>query len=356
MSDKITINSLLIFLFLGCFVTISFDIYATEISLERVFVPLLCFFATVTIFTNSKSFKVLSFDLILFLVLELFFVASCILYAQNEYIFYLRTLINFTIGFILYLIFINIEFKKTTKNMFFIFIFFGLYLAIRFSVDFSKIAFVPKHELAQSGFNPNAVLNSLVVNMIIIGLFVKSNLIYKTVSLFLILLSGLQFSRQNLVASFFIFVDSLRDKKIILLLICLVAIIFSSFINLEIILYIYKGIDIISGNIESSRAIWIQQSIQNIASNPFSINFDYPIDNTALTLILMYGLIPGLIILCFIFFVFSRLAFLSVPLAMSLFTLFILNDILFEASFWFLFFCMISAKSFKKISKMSFRS
>ena len=100
------------------------------------------------------------------------------------------------------MIFINIELEKTNKNMFFIFIFFGLYLAISSSVDFSKMAFYNKHVMAANEFNPNAVLNSLVLNMIIIGLFVKSNLIYKVTSLFLILLSGLQFSRQNLVASF----------------------------------------------------------------------------------------------------------------------------------------------------------
>jgi len=356
MSDKININSLIVFLFLGCFATISFDIFSTEISLERLFVPLLCFFIAIVVFTNSNSFKILSFDLIFFIIIELFFVVSCILHAQNEYIFYLRTLINFTIGFLLYMIFINIELEKTNKNMFFIFIFFGLYLAISSSVDFSKMAFYNKHVMAANEFNPNAVLNSLVLNMIIIGLFVKSNLIYKVTSLFLILLSGLQFSRQNLVASFFIFVDSFRNRKIIFFLICFIALIFSLFLDLRIFLYLQKGIDIISGNLASTRAQWIQESIQVITANPFSVNFEYPIDNTAITLILMYGLIPGLIILSFIFFVFSRLAYLSIPIAMSLFTLFILNDILFEASFWFLFFCMMGSKSFKKISKMSCRA
>ena len=107
-------------------------------------------------------------------------------------------------------------------------------------------------------------------------------------------------------------------------------------LDLRIFLYLQKGIDIISGNLASTRAQWIQESIQVITANPFSVNFEYPIDNTAITLILMYGLIPGLIILGFIF-CFSRLAYLSIPIAMSLFTLFILNDILFEASFWFLF-------------------
>ena len=354
MQNKVTLNSLLIFLFLGSFATISFTLFSIEFSLERVFLPSLSFFFLVAIFNNIDNFNVKKFDLILFILIELALVYFCI-FSDNYYILYTRVALNCAFGFILYAVFINLNFNENSINILFFFILLSFFIYLSFSFSLETLSLGTKQQLAKDGFNPNAILNSLVLNMIVVGLICKPNNNYKFFSILLSIFSALQFSRQNLIASFFLVIESFRDKRYILIIIFSLLIALSIFSNLEIFLYLLKGYNIILGLEEATRVSWVFETFESVSKQPWLIHFNDPIDNTALTFILMYGLIPGLIILLFVSYGFLRLVLISIPLTLSLLTLFMLNDLLFEASFWFIFFSTLSSDGFIKIKEMSLR-
>ena len=64
---------------------------------------------------------------------------------------------------------------------------------------------------------------------------------------------------------------------------------------------------------------------------------------------LQFGVVAGIGLLAVSLVALVRLAIISAPLAMSFLVLLVLNDIHFEAAFWFIVFCMLSDRTFKKV-------
>ena len=163
--------------------------------------------------------------------------------------------------------------------------------------------------------------------------------------------SALQFSRQNLVASIFLLWSPIRKNKILVFLAMFTSVLIITFVDLTIVAYLKKAYLQYTGVLPSTRLDWFSLSINLIDDNILIPNFIKPVDNTAITILLQFGFVSGLAILLLSLIAWIRLTKISFPLAMSFLVLFFLNDIHFEASYWFIIFCMLSDHSFRKVSE-----
>lgn len=346
------LNGFFVTIFFGTLCTISYNFFGWDISLERIFSLMLFLSILVLLLNRNRSAKYITSDLpivSLVLVVEIWLLI-CTLFCSEEVRFlYYRTMFNCFLGFFCYMTFRDISFEQKYKKVGVIVFAVLLFLSIYGAFDFSLLSFPNKHRLAEAGFNPNAILNSLVLYLIIYNLIYTDRKTSMAMSATVVIASGLQFSRQNMLASIFLLWSPIRKSKKLIFLILLVSSGIVAFVDLKIFIYLEKAFFQYTGHTQSTRLEWLSMSVDLIADSLLLPNFIQPVDNTGLTILLQFGLVGGLGLLVLSLIAWIRLAIISAPLAMSFLVLFMLNDIHFEAAYWFIGFCMLSDQTFKKI-------
>ena len=348
------LNGFFVTIFFGTLCTISYNFFGWDVSLERIFSLMLFLSILVLLLNRNRSAKYITSDLrivSLVLVVEIWLLI-CTLFCSEEIRFlYYRTMFNCFLGFFCYTIFRDISFEQKYKKVGVILFAVLLFLSIYGAFDFNLLSYSNKQELAEGGFNPNAILNSLVLYLIIYNLIYIERKTSMAMSALVVIASGLQFSRQNIVASIFLLWSPIRKSKMLMFVVLFVSSGIVAFVDVEIFVYLEKAFLQYTGYIPSTRLEWLSMSVDLIGDSLLLPNFIQPVDNTGVTILLQFGLVGGLGLLAVSLIAWIRLAIISAPLAMSFLVLFILNDIHFEAAYWFIVFCMLSDQTFKKVTE-----
>jgi len=342
-------------LFAGSLCPISIPLLSFDLSLERVIVPIIAIYLILSFLFNEEiennfilhKYTGLSF-LITFIIISfsLFFIDF-----QNMGL-PIRLLYNLVSGYIIYILFTFIYDTDLQKPEYFIFsaIIISLIFYLYNSFSISRMAFISKIiSRDELGVNPNSILNSVAFLLIINQLYIIKNSTFYTnaLQMIFVVICSFQFSRQNLVSGIFLIIHSVRKNKYFLYLSILSIIFIFYRFDLRIFSYILKGVTQISGQTESTRLEWWTASLDHIINYPYFPRFTVPVDNTLLTLLLHTGLIFGIVAIIIIFIALIRIGSLSLPILFSLMTLFILNDVLYEASFWFIVFSSLDSRIIK---------
>lgn len=341
-------------LFAGSLCPITIPFLSFDLSLERVIVPIIAFYLFSLFSFNAKikkEFFMHKYSGISFLLIFAIFSFTLFFADFQNMTLPIRLLYNFLSGYIIYVLFTLTYNTKINHPEYFIYfaIIISLVLYLYNSFSFERMQLISKLTASNKlGVNPNAVLNSIAFLIIINQLLVikSSNNLNKIINLIFIMICALQFSRQNLISGMFLAIHSLRQNKFFIMLIASSTAFIFNIVDLRIYTYLAKGTSQITGKLESTRLEWWFSSVDHIFNYPYLPNFEFPVDNTLLTLLLHTGFLFGSIISIIVIFALYKIGRLSIIILLSVFTLFVLNDILYEASFWFLVFSSLDSRIF----------
>ena len=333
-------------LFAGSLCPISIPLLTFDLSIERIIVPLIVIYLITLFLINDEArskFLINSYVALSFLIIFIIVTFSLYFIDFENFGLPVRLLYNLISGYIIYILYTLIYKSDFESPEFFIFvaILISLIFYLYNSFSISRMEFLNKIIVRDElGANPNATLNSISFLLIINQLLIVKNsrLITNFIQAVFIFICSMQFSRQNLIAGIFLMIHSFKKNKYLFSIFATIILILFFQIDFRIISYLVKGVSQLAGQTESTRSEWWISSISHIINHPYKPNFLNPVDNTFLTIILHTGLFLGIITLFFIFVSFMRIWSFSKPVMLSLATLFVLNDIIYEASFWFLVF------------------
>ena len=254
------LNGFYVTIFFGTLCTISYNIFGWDLSLERIFSLALFLSIIFLLFSRDLSARYAATEIpivVLVLIIEIWLLFCTMFCSDDVRFLYYRTMFNIFLGFACHMIFRAVSFERKYKKVG-VFLFFLLFLlSVYGAFDFKLLAFPNKHKLAAIGFNPNSILNSLILYLIIFNLIYAERKTSMAMSAMMIVVSALQFSRQNLIASVFLLLAPIRNNKTLLILLLCVSSVAVASLDLRIFTYLSKGFFHYIGYTDSTRLEWV---------------------------------------------------------------------------------------------------
>ena len=218
-------------------------------------------------------------------------------------------------------------------------------------------ALIVKSQAVKAGFNPNAALNVALLFLILYVLLLRSKsprlldakwnsmLIWIGIPTGIILLvSMMQLSRQNSIAALLVMMLVFM-RYWVLAIPLIVGLLWEFYIlltKLNFITYLVKGVGQLQSFSGNTRYDWWADVLSTV-SPTYIGGYIFPVDNSLLTSLSMFGLILGSVFIVPQLAAFAVLARRSVFISAALFTLWMFQDIFGEASYWAIFFLTLSS-------------
>lgn len=243
---------------------------------------------------------------------------------------------NICVAFLIYVNWINIEYKNV-KYRLLAYTIYGSIFLVSFKFLNSGIALGNKNLMSDAHLNPNSIINSIVLLLIFRLIVTKQRPAYHYIpNFFTIFLSLVLNTRQNLISAVLTLTSLMRAYWVLSLL--LITSIWFSFGNVitDKLKYVIKGAHLLFAlNPNSSiRFRWSLEGYQKLVREPLYPTFEHPIDNFFLTFMLQTTTVSGLITIAFVIVSLTKLWAISAGAALGLLVLLLLQDLQTEAIFW----------------------